>query len=82
MEVALHFVTTHILPRSVEYATREVIWEPIVELQNLLQGHYYGHPVYKYDIASTVGMQCVERSTSLLLLSCHVQVPASRGECL
>uniref|UniRef100_M4B5T6 RNase III domain-containing protein n=1 Tax=Hyaloperonospora arabidopsidis (strain Emoy2) TaxID=559515 RepID=M4B5T6_HYAAE len=48
MEVALHFVTTHILPRSVEYATREVIWEPIVELQNLLQGHYYGHPVYKY----------------------------------
>ncbi|KAF1789915.1 Ribonuclease III domain [Phytophthora cactorum] len=49
METAMNFVTTHILPRSVEYATRDVIWEPIVELQNLLQGHYYGQPVYKYD---------------------------------
>ncbi|CAI5728638.1 unnamed protein product [Peronospora effusa] len=48
METALNFVTTHVIPRSVEYATRDVIWEPIVELQNLLQGHYYGHPVYKY----------------------------------
>lgn len=47
METALNFVTTHVIPRSVEYATRDVIWEPIVELQNLLQGHYYGHPVYK-----------------------------------
>lgn len=45
----MNFVATQILPRSVEYATRDVIWEPIVELQNLLQGHYYGHPVYKYD---------------------------------
>ncbi|KAF4043044.1 Ribonuclease-III-like [Phytophthora infestans] len=48
METAMKFVTTQILPRSVEYATRDVIWEPIVELQNLLQGHYYGQPVYKY----------------------------------
>ncbi|KAF4319861.1 hypothetical protein BBO99_00005880 [Phytophthora kernoviae] len=48
METAMKFVTTHILPRAVEYATRDVIWEPIVELQNLLQGHYYGQPVYKY----------------------------------
>ncbi|KAE9014868.1 hypothetical protein PR003_g15848 [Phytophthora rubi] len=48
MEAAMNFVATQILPRSVEYATRDVIWEPIVELQNLLQGHYYGHPVYKY----------------------------------
>ncbi|CAH0482753.1 unnamed protein product [Peronospora belbahrii] len=48
METALNFVATHIIPRSIEYATRDVIWEPIVELQNLLQGHYYGHPVYKY----------------------------------
>ncbi|KAH7468586.1 Ribonuclease 3 [Phytophthora ramorum] len=48
METAMDFVATHILPRSVEYATREVIWEPIVELQNLLQGHYYGQPTYKY----------------------------------
>ncbi|KAG7390867.1 hypothetical protein PHYPSEUDO_006351 [Phytophthora pseudosyringae] len=48
METAMNFVATHILPRSVEYATRDVIWEPIVELQNLLQGHYYGQPVYKY----------------------------------
>lgn len=46
----MNFVTTHILPRSVEYATRDVIWEPIVELQNLLQGHYYGQPIYKYDV--------------------------------
>lgn len=44
----MHFVTTHILPRAAQYATRDVIWEPIVELQNLLQGHYYGQPVYKY----------------------------------
>lgn len=48
METAMTFVTTHILPRSVEIATRDVIWEPIVELQNLLQGHGFGHPVYKY----------------------------------
>ncbi|KAG6622168.1 Ribonuclease 3 [Phytophthora cinnamomi] len=48
MEAAMDFVATQILPRSVEYATRDVIWEPIVELQNLLQGHYYGQPVYKY----------------------------------
>ncbi|KAG1692037.1 hypothetical protein DVH05_025846 [Phytophthora capsici] len=48
METAMNFVATHILPRSVEYATRDVIWEPTVELQNLLQGHYYGQPVYKY----------------------------------
>jgi dsRNA-specific ribonuclease len=46
----MNFVTTHVLPRSVEYATRDVIWEPTVELQNLLQGHYYGHPVYKYAL--------------------------------
>ena len=64
METALNFVTTHILPRAVEYATRDVIWEPIVELQNLLQGHYYGHPVYKYDIALAV-TQCMERSIRL-----------------
>jgi dsRNA-specific ribonuclease len=50
METAMNFVTTHVLPRSVEYATRDVIWEPTVELQNLLQGHYYGHPVYKYAL--------------------------------
>ncbi|EGZ10836.1 hypothetical protein PHYSODRAFT_337611 [Phytophthora sojae] len=48
METAMNFVATQILPRSVEYATRDVIWEPIVELQNLLQGHYYGTPVFKY----------------------------------
>ncbi|POM76311.1 Ribonuclease 3 [Phytophthora palmivora] len=48
MEAAMNFVSAHILPRSAEYATRDVIWEPIVELQNLLQGHYYGQPVYKY----------------------------------
>ncbi|KAI9918467.1 hypothetical protein PsorP6_011783 [Peronosclerospora sorghi] len=48
LEAALHFIATHILPRSVEYATREFIWEPVVELQNLLQGHSFGHPVYKY----------------------------------
>ncbi|CEG42758.1 ribonuclease iii [Plasmopara halstedii] len=48
MEIAMDFVTKHILPRAVEYATRDVIWEPVVELQNLLQGHYYGQPIYKY----------------------------------
>lgn len=46
----MNFVATQILPRSVEYATRDVIWEPIVELQNLLQGHYYGTPVFKYEM--------------------------------
>ncbi|OWZ20665.1 Ribonuclease 3 [Phytophthora megakarya] len=51
METAMKFVSTHILPRSADYATRDVIWEPIVELQNLLQGHYYGQPVYKYKPA-------------------------------
>ncbi|KUF96632.1 hypothetical protein AM588_10007141 [Phytophthora nicotianae] len=55
METAMNFVATHILPRSVEYATRDVIWEPIVELQNLLQGHYYGQPVYKYVYLRRVG---------------------------
>ncbi|CAI5746811.1 unnamed protein product [Peronospora destructor] len=47
METALNFVTTHVIPRSVEYATHDIIWEPIIELQNLLQRHYYGHPVYE-----------------------------------
>ncbi|KUF88728.1 hypothetical protein AM588_10001938 [Phytophthora nicotianae] len=58
METAMNFVATHILPRSVEYATRALatsFGSPIVELQNLLQGHYYGQPVYKYVYLRRVG---------------------------
>ncbi|TMW67779.1 hypothetical protein Poli38472_007451 [Pythium oligandrum] len=46
LERALTFVNEYILPSAIKYATEEHTWQPVVQLQNLLQAHGYGHPVY------------------------------------
>ncbi|GMF52282.1 unnamed protein product [Phytophthora fragariaefolia] len=77
MEAAMNFVSTQILPRSVQYATRDAIWEPTVELQNLLQGHYYGQPVYKYEMNATRSLKEEVELTFADVLCRYIPAPAN-----
>ncbi|KAJ0409435.1 hypothetical protein P43SY_002325 [Pythium insidiosum] len=47
LETALAFVNDVILPSAIKYATVEHTFQAVVELQNLLQAHGYGHPRYE-----------------------------------
>ncbi|GLE00232.1 hypothetical protein PINS_up008959 [Pythium insidiosum] len=47
LEAALAFVNDVILPSALKYATLEHTFQAVVELQNLLQAHGYGHPRYE-----------------------------------
>jgi dsRNA-specific ribonuclease len=46
LEAALAFVSNVVLPAAMKYATEEFVFQPVVELQNLLQAHGHGHPTY------------------------------------
>ncbi|TYZ63568.1 hypothetical protein PybrP1_013162 [[Pythium] brassicae (nom. inval.)] len=48
INAALDFINTKVLPAAIKHATQEPPWEPITELQNLLQANGLGHPIYKH----------------------------------
>lgn len=48
INAAMDFINTKILPAAIKHATQEPPWEPIGELQTLLQANGMGHPIYKY----------------------------------
>ncbi|KAE8894140.1 hypothetical protein PF005_g12209 [Phytophthora fragariae] len=47
MEAAMEFLATQILPLSARSTTPDAIWNPVEELQRLLQAHNRGVPAYK-----------------------------------
>lgn len=53
LEAALDFANRHVLPHAVAYAKEDSVWDPLGELQNLLQSNGIGQPVYKYVASLT-----------------------------